>query len=161
MGSLQTVYHNTRTLRLLYTHVGWDMPIEVLNLWIRLAVVYNVKKEYLIKFISRLNFTHVVCRGFDAIMKRRQKNEKLKNIDTDVEAIKEFLRIHIGTTWAQATSPSDANLLGLDMTDWGGDRLAAQKRRKTPWAQIQHAMVDYRTFVEDTVVRVCPWHRWL
>ena len=71
---LQTVYHNTRTIRLLHTHVGWDMPIEVLNLWIRLAVVYNVTKDFLIKFIGRLNFTHVVQRGLDAIIKTNQKN---------------------------------------------------------------------------------------
>ena len=85
----------------------------------------------------------------------------LKNIDTDVEAIKEFLRIHIGTTWAQATAPSDANLLGVDMTDWGGDRSVAQKRRNTPWAQIQSAMVDYRNYVQERLSHNCPWHRWL
>ena len=164
VAPLQAVYHNTRTIRLLHTHVGWDMPIEVLNLWIRLAVVYNVTKDFLIKFILRLNFTHVVMRGVDAIMKRRQKNmdglETLKNIDTDVEAIKEFLRLKIGTTWAEATTPSDANLLSLDMAEWGGDRSVAAKRQNTPWAQIQRSMNDYRTFVTERIAHNCPWHIW-
>ena len=162
---LQTVYHNTRTIRLLHTHVGWDMPIEVLNLWIRVAVVYNVTIEYLTKFIHNLNFTHVVNRGIDAIIKYFRKNtdglETLKIIDTDVEIIKEYLRIHIGVTWAQATAFSDANSMGLDLKYWGGDRVAAQTRNGTPWAQIQRAMRDYRTFVQARVVKNCPWHKWL
>ena len=87
--------------------------------------------------------------------------ETLKNIDTDVEAIKEFLRIHIGTTWAQVTTPSDANLMGLDMTDWGGDRSSVQKRQNTPSAQIQRASVNYRDFVREKVANSCRWHKWL
>ena len=67
---------------------------------------------------------------------------------------------HIGTTFAQATTPSDVNLLNLDMTDWGGDRSAAQKRNNTPWALIRLAMVDYRTYVEEKVTNACPWHKW-
>ena len=161
---LQTMYHNTRTLRLQHTHVGWDMPIEVLNLWIRTAVVYNVTKEYLIKFIHRLNFTHVVTRALDAIIKLRWKDsagrETLKDIDRDVEAIKKYLRCHIGVNFVQATTQSDANLLNLDMQHWGGDRSVAQKRNNTPWAQIRRAMLDYREYVQEKVVKACPWHRW-
>jgi hypothetical protein len=161
---LQTVYHNTRTIRLLHTHVGWDMPIEVLNLWIRLAVVYNVTKDYLIKFIRRINFTHVVNRGLDAIMKRNQNNmdgiETPKNIDADVEMIKKFLRETLGTTWAEVTTPSTANLLQLDMTDWGGDRTAAGKLASTPWAQIRAAS-DYRQYVLKTITKASRWHRWV
>ena len=46
----------------------------------------------------------------------RQGNPK-KDITADVQRIKEFLRQNIGTTYATATQPSDANLLGVDMTD--------------------------------------------
>ena len=45
-----------------------------------------------------------------------------KDIGADVLLIKEFLRKHIGATYATATQPSDANLLGVDMSDWGGLR---------------------------------------
>lgn len=161
---LQTVFHNTRTLRLLHTHVGWDMPIEVLNLWIRLAVVFNVTKEYLIKFIQRINFTSIVNRGLDAILHRNQKNmdgiEKLKDIDADVEIIKEFLRTSLGTTWAQVITPSTDNLLGLNMTDWGGDRSAAQKLSHTPWAQIRATALNYREWVKKTITKAARWHTW-
>ena len=128
-------------------------------------MLYNVTKEYLIKFIHRLNFTHVVNRALDAIIKLRWKNTAgratLKDIDTDVALIKDYLRHHIGTTFAQATTPSDDNLLNLDMTDWGGDRSAAQKRNNTPWALIRLAMVDYRKYVQEKVTGACPWHKWL
>ena len=162
---LQTIYHNTRTIRLLHTHVGWDMPIEVLNLWIKLAVVYNVTKEYLRKFIRRINFTHVVNRGLDAMMRRNQKNmdgiETPKNIDADVEEIKEFLRKTLGTTWAEVTVPSTDNLLGVNMSDWGGDRTAAEKLSHTPWAQIRAAALNYRGWVESTITKASRWHKWV
>ena len=162
---LQTVYHNTRTVRLLHTHVGWDMPIEMLNLWIKLAVVYNVTKEYLIKFIRRINFTHVVQRGLDAIMQRKSNDmdgiETPKNIDADVKLIKEFLKDSLGSTWAEVTVPSHANLLDLDLTDWGGDRTDAAKIAGTPWAQIQRAALNYRDFVKKKLAKSCNWHIWL
>ena len=161
---LSTVFHNTRTIRLLHTHVGWDMPIEVLNLWIRLAVVYNITREYLCKFIHRLNFTHVVNRGLNNILKQNQKNldgiESLKNIDADVEMIKEFLREKLGRTWKEVTTPSTDNQLGLDMTHWGGDRSNANKLANTPWAQIRRGMSDYRTYVKDRLAANCRWHKW-
>jgi hypothetical protein len=141
------------------------MPIEVLNLWIKMAVVYNVTKDFLIKFISRLNFTHVVNRGLDFIIKRYQTNmdgiETPKNIDTDVRLIKEFLRKSIGSTWNEVTQPSTENLLELDLTHWGGDRNAAEKLAGTPWAQIRVAMTDVRTYVQRKVTNSCRWHRWL
>ena len=162
---LQTVYHNTRTLRLLHTHVGWDMPIEVLNLWIRLAVVYNVTREYLCKFIARINFTHVVVRGLDAVMKRNQANldglETVKAIETDKELIKAFLRKNIGTTWAEVTAPSAVNTLGLDLTDWGGDRNDASKFANTPWAQIKRSSQNYREYIKERLTANCGWHKWL
>ena len=108
---------------------------------------------------------YVVNRGLEAIIKRFCTNtdglETLKAVDTDVEAIKEFLRLNIGTTFAQCTTPSDANLLGLDMKHWGGDRSAVHKWNGTPWAQRRRAMQDYRRYVMEKVCKACPWHRWL
>ena len=64
-------------------------------------------------------------RHLDAIVKEhRQRDEAtLKNIDTDVEQLLDWLRT-IGTDYATATAPSDDNLLGLDLSQWGGDRCA-------------------------------------
>ena len=44
----------------------------------------------------------------------------MKDIDTDVGILKEWLRECIGTTYAEATSASEANLLNLDLSEWGG-----------------------------------------
>jgi hypothetical protein len=59
---LQTFYHNTRTLRWIHSHVGWDMPIEKLNMWIKQAVITQVSESQICQFIRRLNFTQHVVR---------------------------------------------------------------------------------------------------
>ena len=73
MGALQSVFHATRTLRWINTHVGWDFPIEQLNNWIKASVkVHVVTKEQIRKFISHLNFTHCVSRGLQDIVQRER-----------------------------------------------------------------------------------------
>ena len=67
-----------------------------------------------------------------------------KDIAADVLLIKEFLRQHIGTTYASATQPSDANLLGVDMSDWGGLR---RPRVCAPFNQLRGANGGYRLYV--------------
>ena len=156
---LQTLYHNVRTLRAVHTHVGWDWPIEEENNMISQGVTSNITRPLVENFISRLNFTSVVNRGLDAIFRDgRQHNEgSEKNMDNDVNLIKEFLRRNIGTTFAAATAPSDANLLNLDLADWGGARHA---RNGAPWEQMKRAMADNDEFVRDVITRMCPWHTW-
>ena len=157
---LRTIFHNTRTLRWLHTHVGWDMPIEKLNMWIKSSVVANITFELISKFIRRLNFTHRVVRAMEVVVHRFRKPdpESLKKIDNDVELIKEFLRAKIGRNFAEATTPSDDNQLGLDMADWGGNRNA---RGRAPWVQMREAMRDYRAYVRKQVTDKCRWHKWM
>ena len=157
---LRTVFHNTRTLRWLHSHIGWDMPIEKLNMWIKLSVVAHITKEAICKFIRSLNFTHRVVRAMQAVVYRFRKpeTETLKKIDNDVELIKEFLRTKIGRNFAEATTPSDENLLSVDMVDWGGNRAA---RQLAPWEQMRLDMQDFREYVRRHVTEKCPWHQWL
>ena len=157
---LQTVYHNTRTIRWIHTHVGWDLPIEIMNAWIKEAVVANITESQVCKFIRRLNFTHVVLRGLKSITRRFRKDEteSLKKIDADVEKIKEFLRLKIGSDWATATTPSNENVLGVDMADWGGN---CRPRKNAPWKQMERGMADYREYVTRNITKLCPWHRWV
>ena len=138
------------------------MIIEGLNLLIRTGVTSNITQDQIRKFIQRLNFTHIVNRGLDKIFRafRAEDEATEKDIDADVEKTKEWLREKIGTTFNEATSPSDENLLGIDMSDWGGDRNAQQRRSSTPWAQMQRAMRDYREYVEQKLGDLCPWHHW-
>ena len=159
---LNSIYHSVRTLRWIHTHVGWDMFIEALNAILRGSVTANVTQEFLNKFLSQLNFTSVVNRALDNIMKadRERDEAKKKNIDQDVALIKEFLRAALGSTWSQVTLPSDANLLNIDMSDWGGGRNA---RAHTPWAKMARAMSgdhDYRKYVTEKLGDYCHWHMW-
>ena len=162
VGDLAIAFHNTRTLRWLDSHTGWDMFIEALNLCIKKAVTSHITEESICKFIRRLNFTNVVNRGLETVIRHFRKDPRAvdKVVRTDVDAIKEFLRGTIGTTYAQVTTASDANLMGIDLTDWGGDRTAREKRNGTPWAQMQRAMRDYRDYVQHKVADLCPWHSW-
>ena len=159
---LQTLYHTLRTLRQMHTHVGWDWPIEQLNLMISNGVTANITKEQVEKFIRRLNFTHVVNRGLDRIFQanRAEKAATAKRIDNDVKLIKEDLYKCIGSTFASATAPSDANKLDLDLTDWGGDRNGQQRRNGAPWEQMAREMRDREEYVRETITRLCPWHSW-
>ena len=156
---LQTVFHNTRTLRWILSHVGWDMPIEIMNSWIKGSVVANITESQIIKFIRRLNFTHVVMRGVKTILHRFRKPdpESLKAIDADVEKIKKFLREKIGPDFNTATRVSHENLLGVDMSDWGGNQYP---RQHTPWKQMERAMRKYRAYVSREVTKLSPWHHW-
>ena len=120
----------------------------------------NITESQVCKFIRRLNFTHVVLRGLKSITRRFRKDEteSLKKIDADVEKIKEFLRLKIGSDWATATTPSNENVLGVDMADWGGNRAP---RKNTPWKQMERGMTDYREYVTRNITKLCPWHRWV
>ena len=56
--------------------------------------------------------------------------------------IKEFLRQHIGTTYATATQPSDANLLGVDMQEWAGCVGRVRVRHSTSYAGLTAGTVS-------------------
>ena len=160
---LQTFYHNTRTIRWIHSHVGWDMPIEKLNMWIKESVISNITELQIIKFIWRLNFMHHVSRAIKVLMwsnrdEERYSRSALKDIDADVQAIKEFLRANIGTDYATATQQSDANLLSVDMAEWGGLRTP---RGSAPFAQIRNANAGIREYVERQITKLCPWQRWV
>ena len=159
---LATAYHNTRTLRWIFSHVGWDMPVEMLNMLIHESVVANITHELIQKFVRRLNFTWVVHRGLERILKANRARDEatLKDIDKDKKLLMEWLRTSIGTTYAQATQASNDNLLGVDMSRWGGDRDAAAKRRGAPWAKRVAVMQDCDEYVRRKMRDYCHWHSW-
>ena len=157
---LQTFYHNTRTIRWIFAHVGWDMPIEKLNMWIKESVVSNISEFQIIQFIRRLNFMQFIMRTIKSLVfwRRDRDTATPKDISADVLQIKEFLRQHIGTTYTTATQPSDANLLGVDMADWGGLR---RPRACAPFNQVRGAQGGYREYVRRQLAKLCPWHHWV
>ena len=52
------------------------------------------------------------------------------------------------------------NLLGVNMSRWGGERNPVAKRRNTPWARRAAVMQDYQHYVRKKMQDYCPWHRW-
>ena len=136
------------------------MPIEKLNLWIKESVVSNISEWQIIQFIRRLNFMQMVARAVHSLVRSRRSLDTatLKDISADVQLILEFLRQHIGTTYAAATQPSDANSLGVDMADWGGLR---RQRACAPFNQMRRAAGGYREYVRKQLAKLCPWHHWL
>ena len=160
---LQTVFHNTRTLRWLDTHVGHDFPIEQLNNWIKEASPKNLTEDWVRKFIRHVPFTQFVNREVRSIMQanRAADGEHLKAINTDIALIVNYLKDKLGATWYAATTPSDDNLLGLDLADWGGDRTGQQRREGAPWKKMERSNADFADYVKQQVVKLCPWHRWV
>ena len=142
------------------SHVGWDMPIEKLNMWIKESVVSNISRWQICQFIRRLNFMQHVMRCIRSLVfwRRERDTSTPKEIRADVDLIKEFLRKLIGTTYGAATQPSDANLLGVDMADWGGQRRA---RECAPFVQLRHGQNGYREYVRKQIAKLCPWHHWV
>ena len=156
---LLTFYHNTRTIRWIESHVGWDMPIEKLNMWIKESVISNISEMQICKFIWRLNFVQHVTRALKSLMwsKRKKDTATLKDISADVLKIKEFLRANIGADYATATQQSNDNDLAVDMSDWGG---RAYPRTNAPFQQIRNAQNGYREYVTKQLAKLCPWQRW-
>ena len=80
-------------------------------------------------------------------------------MDAEVDLLVEWLRT-IGTTYAQATAPSDDNTLGMDMARLGGNR-PATRRQNTPWAKRRRVMQDYAEYVSSKLRIYCHWHQWV
>ena len=156
---LQTFYHNTRTIRWINSHVGWDMPIEKLNMWIKESVISNITQQQIITFIWRINFMQHVWRALMRLVYRNRARDEAtpKDVSEDVNAIKAFLHANIGSTYAIVTQASDDNVLDVDMSEWGGLR---SPRASAPFNQIRRAQYGYREYVQHQVTKLCPWQRW-
>lgn len=156
---LAKAYHNTRTLRMIDAHVGWDYPIEYLNKLIKESVIANITFDLIAKFIRLLNFTFVVHRALNMIVKANREAEaaKLKEVKKEKEKIKEWLH-QIGSDYNACTAPSEDNKLELDLSRWGGNQ---NRRRGAPWAKRRAAMQNSNAYVLKKMEDYTPWHRWV
>ena len=142
---LRVLHDNMRCLAL-STHpdslVGWDMPIEKENLWIRQDVI-PPNEENIERYVAQLNFTSHVATGLRDICKHNRaeyKAKEIKNIDKDVARVKEYLYktliygdeygpLQPHVLWSRFTVPVPrSKILGLSAT------------HKTPWAKIHDCM---------------------
>eukprot|EP00965_Chrysotila_dentata_P099160 3278920-Pleurochrysis_carterae.AAC.1 len=114
-GSLRNAYHAIRALKLVHTHVGWDIFMERVNRVLRLACAHHVSRERAAETLEHYAFTDSVDRSLDALLFKVDGDDhhQLKNTDRSVAIIKDFLNANIGSTFSDATCASDANLLGI------------------------------------------------
>ncbi len=83
---------------------------------------------------------------------RKQAPQYMKNVDTDVEALKAMFREHIGSTWREATHRNTESELGLPAIG--------------PWVQLaqsgreEHIPGGLFEWVEDKVRAQGRWMRW-
>ena len=100
-----------------------------------------------------------VLRSVKQLVNRNRKDDSatLKDVRADVDKIKDFLRDKIGSTYREATMPSDENILSVDMSDWGGLR---RQRACAPFAQVRTQQPRISAYVRQQVAKLCPWHHW-
>jgi hypothetical protein len=107
-----------------------------------------------------MSFTNRVNEALENIAHFGWSDERrVKKMRADVDIIKEHLRQHVGTTYAQATSPSTANPLNIDLSTWGGS-VAGQHMNNRPWQQMAKTMGSYREYVSTQIAKLCHWHKW-
>ena len=155
---LQSIYLKTHALRFKHTNVGLDMFPEMVNKAIREGVEAHVTRDRITNFVNQLTFTSLVADGLNAVGAHHPKPKTIKNSDPDVNTIKEFLSERLGRTWGAVTTPSQANLLDLNLEKWGvrADRMAAHM----PWVRAPVANADMAEYVQKELQKLCHWHNW-
>ena len=113
---LNNLYHSIRTLpmgKVPGTATGWDWPCEELNKTITLGVQKFVSEERITKHIEEYPFTTTVANGMKQLMyeHREDRQRMLKDMDTDVQLLKELFRKNIGENWANASRENTVPLL--------------------------------------------------
>jgi hypothetical protein len=156
---LQSTYHRLRSLKLIRTHVGYDMFIERVNLLIRLKCSVRISRESISQFLRHYSFTDCVDRALEELLKGADEAEagSLKDIDSTVKVIKDFLNDKVGSSFQEAAEASDANLLDVNLSRWGGGR--ELKKEHLPCDK-KNPGVGYRDYVKDHLARLCTWQTW-
>ena len=155
---LQHVYHNLRSLKLLRTHVGYDMFIERVNLLIRQKCTTHISRSSIAEFLRNYCFTDRVDGALEELVSDAEAGQpSLKDAGPTVQAIKDFLKDKVGDNFADAIEPSDDNLLNLNLSRWGGG--PDLKRDHMPWEKKLQGP-GYREYVSDHLQRLCTWQTW-
>ena len=142
---IKALHDNMRTLALSNrpdAQVGWDMPIEKENLWIRQDVI-PPNEDNIERYVAELNFTSVVAEGLRDVWKHNRgdhKAKEMKNIDKDVNRIKTFLYKELiygdslgplepHVAWQRFTAPVQRSKI-----------LKIPANHRTPWMKMHECM---------------------
>ena len=137
------------------TSTGWDMPCEDLNRSITLGVPSLVSEERISNFIEEYPFTSTVANGMRQLMyeHRADRERKLKDMDADVQRLKELFRRRIGTTWAEASRRNDDHMLvgaGARGQPWDAVRITG----------VQTGTDSVHEWVRRQVHKYAPFFTW-
>ena len=132
--ALSELYHSIRTLPMGEqpgTCVGWDHPCENLHRAITLGVAKFVSAERIKRFIEQWPFLETVSKGLRQIIWRMRGDRKghMKDMDADVQKLKELFRTKVGRTWAVASTPNA-----------GTPQLIGEGWRGRPWVSMRMTM---------------------
>ena len=137
--------------------VGWDWAIEGLNGAIKSHVDMHVSEEQITKFVSNWALLEAVQREMRQVLyaNRAERDWRGRDVDEDVRKLKEFFRTAIGSTWAEATRPTEVR----KVTD-GPDR------QIRPWKEIERVMARRGTdaphaYIRKYVVDMTLFYPWL
>ena len=136
---------------------GWDMPCEWLNKEIKATVTGGtISQSRIAKFCERYNFWRVVLDGLKSLLyaARAERRQHMKDIDKDVQKIKDFLNEKISADYSEAVDPRSVSNI-------------VDNKYKPPWETEKdlafgrfpdrEKIVDY---VKRTLERMAPWHKW-
>lgn len=156
---LDALYHKIRTMPS-GEHdgcgVGWDWAIELFNHAIKSHVSTRVSETQINNFVDQWAFVEAVSAHLRGLLysDRAARYWRGRNARADIDTLKAFFRRSIGSTWAEATRPTNR----LTVTT-GADRTMP------PWEEI--ARVMRRTgadaphvYIRNYVESMTPYFEW-
>ena len=150
---LAALYHANRTISLTGmpgSNVGWDMPIEKENLMISNNVT-RPNMERIDKYVAELNFLGPVSRGVEKLLaaNRNIKAHALKNIQSDVQLVTDYLIQTLGGTWAEANVPRPQN----------ESLIVNPQMSPLPWASVEGlaGSADFDKWIRNHIITKVPW----
>ena len=156
---LSALYHSIRTLPMGEqpgTCVGWDHPCENLHRAITLGVSKFVSAERISRFIAQWPFLEMVSRGLRHVIWRMRGDRKghMKDMDQDVQRLKELFRRKVGTTWAEASRPNTSRpqLIGAG---WRGRPWVAMRMMMNK--QGPDSLYNWMRSILDRYTGFFPW----
>ena len=106
--------------------VGWDLPCEHLNGYITRTVQGQVSPEA----IDRAVKVYPLLQHNHSVLAPKSSEHMMKEMEADVQLLKQKLSQAIGSTWAQASKRKQG-------TPW----TAAQNQRgRAPWLEVEASM---------------------
>ena len=153
LPEIREVVDRMRTLSLCDvadSNVGWDMPTEKLNLYLRMTVTLPYE-DLIEKAVLEHNFTGPVANAFEAIMHHNRKEmqpQKRRDITRTKHKIKQHLYdklIFKGTFGPLQTSMWDAFVMPSTRCVLN----PALSNLKTPWVKAHEAMLPPPTSIKE------------